>query len=74
MALSYDSTLKNILDNPKYKAVFDKYIPGLSNNPMVEMGKNLAIKQLLKQPKLKSLGITQEKVDSILAECNKSGS
>jgi len=74
MALSYESTLKNILDNPKYKAVFEKYIPGLSNNPVVAMGKNLAIKQLLKQPKLQSLGLTQEKVDAMLDECNKSDS
>jgi len=74
MALSYESKIKDFLDNPKYKAVLDKFLPGLSSNPMVAMGKDLAIKQLLKQPKLQSLGLTQEKVDSILAECNKQGS
>jgi len=71
MALSYDSKLKELLDNPKYKAIIEKYIPGLSGNPIVAMGKQFAIKQLLEQPKLKGLGITQEKVDAILGECNK---
>lgn len=71
--LSYDSTLKDLVDNPVYKAVFDKHIPGLSSNPMVAMGKKLAIKYLLKQPQAKGLGFTQEKVDAIIAECNELG-
>jgi len=74
MALSYDSTLKDLIDNPVNKAVFDKHIPGLSSNPMVAMGKKLAIKYLLKQPQAKGLGFTQEKVDAIIAECNELGS
>ena len=73
MALTYDSTLGDLINNPDYKAVFDKHIPGLSSNPMVAMGKKLAIKYLLKQPQAKGLGFTQEKVDAILAECNELG-
>ncbi len=70
MALTYDSKLGDLMDNPSYKAVFDKHIPGLSSNPMVAMGKKLAIKYLLKQPQAKGLGFTQEKVDALIAECN----
>ena len=73
MALTYDSKLGDLMDNPSYKAVFDKHIPGLSSNPMVAMGKKLAIKYLLKQPQAKGLGFTQEKVDAIIAECNELG-
>ncbi|MCL1895818.1 MAG: hypothetical protein FWG03_04650 [Clostridiales bacterium] len=73
MALSYDSKLGELMDNPDYKAIFDKHIPGLSSNPMVAMGKKLAIKYLLKQPQAKGLGFTQETVDAIIAECNELG-
>lgn len=73
MALSYDSTLGDLVSNPEYLAIFDKHIPGLSSNPMVKMGKKLAIKYLLKQPQAKGLGFTPEKVDAIIAECNALG-
>ena len=73
MALSYESKLGDLMDNPDYKEIFDKHIPGLSSNPMVAMGKKLAIKYLLKQPQAKGLGFTQEKVDTIIEECNALG-
>jgi len=73
MALSYDSKLGDLMDNPDYKAIFDKHIPSLSSNPMVAMGKKLAIKYLLKQPQAKGLGFTLDKVDAIIAECNELG-
>jgi hypothetical protein len=73
MALSYDSKLADLIDNPDNKAIFDKHIPGLSSNPMVAMGKKLAIKYLLKQPQAKGLGFTKEKVDIIIEECNQLG-
>ena len=73
MALTYDSKLGDLVDNPGYKEIFDKHIPGLSSNPMVKMGKKLAIKYLLKQRQAKGLGFTQEKVDAIIEECNALG-
>ena len=73
MALSYDSKLGDLLDNPNFKEIFDKHIPGLSSNSMVGMGKKLAIKYLMKQPQAKGLGFTQDKVDAILEECNALG-
>ena len=73
MPLTYDSTLGDLINNPEYLAIFDKHIPGLSSNPMVGMGKKLAIKYLLKQPQAKGLGFTQDKVDAIIAECNELG-
>jgi hypothetical protein len=70
MTVSTDSKLGDIFDNPKYLEVFNKHIPGLSENPMVGMAKGLAIKYLLKQPQAKGLGFTQEKVAAILEEIN----
>jgi hypothetical protein len=70
MALTTDSKLGELFADPRFVAIFDKHIPGLSSNPMVPMAKNLAIKYLLKQPQAKGLGFTADKVDLILAEIN----
>ena len=73
MAISVDSKLGALLDDPRYKEIFDRQIPGLSSNPMVGMGKALAIKYLLKQPQAKGMGFTKENVDAIIEACNKLG-
>ncbi len=73
MAITMDSKLGDILDDPKFKEIFDKQIPGLSSNAMVGMGKKLAIKYLLKQPQAKGLGFTKENVDAIINACNDLG-
>lgn len=71
MTISTDSKLGEIVDNPEYLAIFDKHIPGLSSNPMVNMAKGLALKYLLKQPQAKGMGFTQEKVEAMIDEINK---
>jgi len=37
MAVTLDTTLGQILDDPQAKAVLDQYLPGVSANPMVGM-------------------------------------
>jgi hypothetical protein len=74
MAVSYDSKLGDIFDNPQFLEIFDKQIPGLSSHPMVSIAKGLQIKYLLKQPQAKGLGFTKENVDAIIEACNKLGS
>jgi len=73
MAITVDSKLGALLDDPRYKEIFDRQIPGLSSNPMVAVGKALAIKYLLKQPQAKGMGFTKENVDAIIEACNKLG-
>ena len=70
MAVTMDSKLGEIFNDPKFLEIFDKHIPGLSSNPMVSVAKNLAIKYLLKQPQAKGMGFTEEKVEAILEEIN----
>ncbi len=71
MTITKDSKLGEIFDDPRYLEIFDKHIPGLSQNSMVSMAKGLAIKYLLKQPQAKGLGFTEDKVEVILDEINK---
>jgi len=71
MAFTVDSSLGQLLDDPQAKAVIDQYLPGLSTNPMVAMVRGMSLKMILSMPQAAQFGITQEKVDVILAEVNR---
>lgn len=71
MELTLDTTLGTILDDPKAKAVLDQYLPGVSDNPMVNMVKGMTLNNLLALPQAAQFGITKEKVEQILDEINK---
>ena len=71
MQFTLDSTLGQILENPKAKAVLDKNFPGVSTNPMVAMVKGMTLNNLLAMPQAAQFGLTKEKVEALLAEVNK---
>jgi len=71
MAITLDTTLGAILDDPKAKAVMDKHLPGISSNPMVAMARGMSIKMILSMPQAAQFGFTKEKAEAILAEINK---
>lgn len=41
------TTLGQLLDDPEVVAIFDKYAPGLSTNPMVGMAKGMTAAQAM---------------------------
>ncbi len=71
MAITLDTTLGTLLDDPQAKAVLDQYVPGLSTNPMVAMLKGLTLNKLLAMPQAAQFGLTKEKAEEMLAEVNK---
>lgn len=71
MTFTLDSTLGDILANPKAVAVLDQYIPGASQNPMLGMAKGMSLRTILSMPQAAQAGITQDKVETVLAEINK---
>ncbi len=71
MAITLDTTLGQILDDPQAKAVLDQYVPGVSSNPMVAMVRGMTLNNLLALPQAAQFGLTKEKADAILAEINK---
>lgn len=71
MAFTMDTTLGSLLDHPQAKPIVDKYLSGVSSNPMVGMVKGLTLNQVLSMPQAQQLGITRDKVESLLAEVNK---
>ena len=71
MEVTLDTTLGTLLDNPQAKAVLEQYLPGISSNPLVAMAKGMSLKTILSMPQAAQLGLTQAKVEEILAEINK---
>jgi hypothetical protein len=71
MAVTLDTTLGTLLDNPQAKAILEQYLPGISTNPMVAMARGMTLNMLLAMPQAAQLGITKDKAEAILAEVNK---
>jgi len=71
MAFTLDTTLGELLNDPQAKAVLEKQMPGVANNPMVAMAKGMTLNMILSMPQAAQLGITKEKVNAVLAEVNK---
>jgi hypothetical protein len=71
MSFTLDSTLGDLLDNPQAKAMLDKFLPGVSDNPMIGMARGMSLNMLLSLPQAAQLGLTKEKAETILAEINK---
>lgn len=73
MPYSLDSTVGEIIRDPRAREIMDKYAPGVSSNPMIGMARNWTIKNILAMPQAKSAGLTIEKVQQVLDEINKAG-
>jgi hypothetical protein len=71
MAYTLNSTLGELLDNPKAKAVLDQQLPGVSTHPMVAMARGMSINMIVSMPQAAQLGLTKEKAEALLAEVNK---
>lgn len=71
MAFTLDSPFGTLLDNPQAKTVIDRYLPGVSTNPMIDMVKGMTINMILAMPQAAQLGLTKDKAEKILAEVNK---
>ena len=71
MAITLDTTLGTLLDDPQAKAVLDQYVPGISSNPLAAMAKGMSLNMILSMPQAAQLGLTKEKAEEILAEINK---
>jgi hypothetical protein len=71
MALTLDSKLSEIVDDPKAAEILDKYVPGASKHPMIAMGKGFSLRMILGMPQAAQAGLTPEKVEAILAEINR---
>ena len=70
-AVTLDTTLGTLLDDPEAKAVLNQYLPGVADNPLAQMARGMSLNMILSFPQAAQLGLTKEVAEQILAEINK---
>lgn len=70
MTITLDTKVGEILKNTNAVEILEKYVPGVSKNPMLDMAREMSIKDLLQLPQAKELGITEELALKVLADVN----
>ena len=62
MAYTMDTTLGELMKDPKVKPLIDQYLPGVADNPMVSMVDGMTLDAIVSNP-----------MAAILAQANKLG-
>ena len=70
MAYTMDTKVGEILDDTGAVKILEKYVPGVSKNPMIGFARGMTLKALLAMPQAKDAGLTEEMVKKVLAEIN----
>jgi hypothetical protein len=70
MAYTLDTKVGDILKDTRAVEILEKYVPGISKNPMLGLAKGMTLKSLLDMPQAKQAGITEDMVKKVLAEIN----
>jgi len=64
------SKVGDLLKDPHAVEAVERYVPGISKNPLVLLAKGKTLQSLLELPQAKSAGLTSEIVTKVLAEIN----
>ena len=70
MTYTLDTKVGEILKDTRAVETLDRYVPGLSTNPLLGMAEGMTLRSLLELPQAKQFGITEEMVLGVLAEIN----
>ncbi|PKN95000.1 MAG: hypothetical protein CVU44_04105 [Chloroflexi bacterium HGW-Chloroflexi-6] len=70
MAYTLDTKVGEILDDTGAVKILEKYVPGISKNPMIGFARGMTLKSLLAMPQAKDAGLTEEMVKKVLTEIN----
>ena len=68
-----DTTLGELMKDPKVKPLINQYLPGVADNPMVSMVDGMTLDAIVSNPMAAQFGITEDKVEAILEQANKLG-
>ena len=71
MAYTMDTTLGELMKDPKVKPLINQYLPGVADNPMVSMVDGMTLDAIVSNPMAAQFGITEDKVEAILEQANK---
>jgi hypothetical protein len=70
MPYTLDTKVGDILKDTQAVEILEKHAPGISKNPMIGMAKGMTLKAILAMPQAKQAGLTEDKVEQVLAEIN----
>ena len=70
MAYTLLSKVGELLKDPRAVQVIERYVPGITKNPLIMLAKGKPLQSLLDMPQAKSAGLTNEMVTKVLAEIN----
>jgi hypothetical protein len=70
MAYTTDTKVGDLLKDTQAEKILEKYVPGITTNPMIGMAKGMSLKTILAMPQAKQAGLTEEMVTKVLAEIN----
>jgi hypothetical protein len=70
MAYTLATKVGELLKDPKAVETLEKYVPGITKNPMIIFAKGMTLDKLIAMPQAKNAGITEEMVKNLLAEIN----
>jgi hypothetical protein len=66
-----ETTLGELMKDPKVRPLIDQYLPGVADNPMVSMVDGMTLDAIVSNPMAAQFGITEDKVEAILEQANK---
>lgn len=70
MDFTMASKVGELLKDGKAVEIIEKYVPGLSKNPLVKLARGMSLEDLLKMPQAKQAGLTPEMLTNVLNEIN----
>ncbi|MEL7644666.1 MAG: hypothetical protein AAGU04_00160 [Anaerolineaceae bacterium] len=70
MAYTILTKVGDLLKDPRAVQVIERYVPGITKNPLIMLAKGKTLQSLLEMPQAKSAGLTTEMVTKVLAEIN----
>ncbi len=70
MPFSLDSKAGELLKDKIAVDVLEKYVPGITKNPLIALAKGKTLKKILEMPQAKKLGLNEEMVLKVLEEIN----
>ena len=68
MPYTMDTKVGEILKDTQAVEVLEKNSPGVSKNPMIGMAKGITLKAVVAMPQARQAGLTEDKVEKLLAE------
>jgi hypothetical protein len=70
MAYTLDTKVGDLLKDTGAVKILEKYVPGISKNPMLGLAGGMTLKAVLAMPQAKQAGLTEDMVKKVLTEIN----